>query len=422
MSALRHGLRRRVVAACALSALVTAALFSGLALMFAYAVEDAAIGQQLQQEVEYQRKIWNTERRLATPLRDSVTRHESLASFPPDLKRQLTGAKQVGEFFGEQGRHYHVVKLTIDGVQRYLVAEVSGELVVRRRLTTLLGFLGWLSVAVLVFVLVLSNWLALRATAPLTRLAELVSHAKPGQLPANFASQFPDNEIGVVARNLEQSMQRIADFIEREQHFTRDASHELRTPLAAIEGAASLLAMQPLAPQAADQLQRIRTGAAQMAQTVTTLLALAREELHEQATEKVALLPVVERAIVDYAYLLDGKAVEVMVTVPAGASSEGHRSVLAIVISNLISNAFSHTMQGEIRVLFEDGKLVIEDSGPGVAPGLQERLYEAGTKGEASSGFGLGLSIARRLADRFGIALSIENMPTGGARAVLRFN
>ncbi|MES3025592.1 MAG: HAMP domain-containing sensor histidine kinase [Pseudomonadota bacterium] len=436
MSAVRHGLRRRVVAACALSTLVTAALFSGLALAFAYTVEDSGLSRQLVQEEELQRKSWNSQRKLATPMRDFVTLHASAATFPADLRRQLRSAVQPGvdaralgpelaaagnEFFGDEGRHYHVRVIKPGGRHVYLVAEVSGELVVRRRLASLLGFLGWLAAAVLVCTLVLANWLARRATAPLTRLAELVSNAAPGKLPEHFASQFPDNEIGVVARNLERSMQRIADFIEREQHFTRDASHELRTPLAAIEGAAALLSSQPLSPQGADQLQRIRTAAAHMSQTVATLLALAREELHEQAAQQVALLPVIERAIVDFAYLLDGKPVEVVVTVAADARVAGHRTVLAIVVSNLVSNAFSHTMQGEIRLYLEDGNLVIADSGPGIAPGLQARLFEAGVKGEGSSGFGLGLSIARRLGERFGIALSVENGANGGARAVLRF-
>ncbi|PWF55525.1 sensor histidine kinase, partial [Massilia glaciei] len=436
MSAVRHGLRRRVVAACALSTLVTAALFSALALMFAYTVEDSGLRRQLVQEEEHQLKSWNARGKLATPMRGFVTLHTSSATFPADLRRQLASARLArfdaralgpelvaggNEFFGEQGRHYHVRVISPGGRYAYLVAEVSKELVVRRRLASLLGFIGWLSLAVLVCTLVLANWLARRATAPLTLLAELVSNAAPGRLPDNFASQFPDNEIGVVARNLEQSMQRIADFIEREQHFTRDASHELRTPLAAIEGAADLLSGQSLTPQGADQLQRIRTGAAHMSQTVATLLALAREELHERVAEQVMLLPVIERAIVDFAFLLDGKPVEVIVTVPAGARIEGHRTVLAIVVSNLISNAFSHTMQGEIGVHLENGALVIADSGPGIAPGLRARLFEAGVKGEGSSGFGLGLSIARRLGERFGLGLRIEDGANGGVRAILRF-
>ena len=64
---------------------------------------------------------------------------------------------------------------------------------------------------------------------------------------------------------------------------------------------------------------------------------------------------------------------------------------------------------------------MLEDSGPGIEAALYQRLYEAGAKGAASGGYGLGLSIARRLGDRFGIALSIENGAAGGTRAMLRF-
>ena len=182
-------------------------------------------------------------------------------------------------------------------------------------------------------------------------------------------------------------MARIADFIQREQHFTRDASHELRTPLAVIGGAAQLLAQQPMPAQAADQLQRVRSAAAQMAQTVATLLSLAREELDASVAEPVALLPLVEGAVVQFAHLLDGKAVEVSVEVAEGTVVESHRAALAILLSNLVSNAFGHTLQGEIRIYMEGGSLVVADSGPGIAPALRQRLFESGAKGEASAGF-----------------------------------
>lgn len=416
-------LRGRMVAAFALFALVTALCFSVFSVLFVYSVEDDFFGQMLQQEAAHQQRSWRTSGSLATPLRDNVSLHRGLATFPADLARQLGGRARNGEFFGEQGRHYHVRKLSLGAAPAYLVAEVSRDLVVRPRMPFILGFLAVATLAILAITLGIGYWLAWRATAPLTRLAQLVSNAQPGQLPQRFAQGFPDNEIGALAGKLEEAMARIADFIEREQHFTRDASHELRTPLAVIEGAAQLLAQQPLPPQAAEQLQRLRGAAVQMAQTVATLLSLAREELGTSALkpgpEPVALLPLVEDAVVQFAHLLDGKAVEVSVEVADGTVVPAHRAALAILVSNLVSNAFGHTRQGAIRIYLEGDSLVVADSGPGIEPGLRERLFEPGAKGEASAGFGLGLSIARRLGERVGIGIAIDNAPDGGTLARL---
>jgi signal transduction histidine kinase len=278
--------------------------------------------------------------------------------------------------------------------------------------------LGLLALAMAALTAGFGYWLARRATAPLERLAALVAQAEPGQLPRAFAHAFPDNEIGALAKGLEQAMDRIAEFIEREQHFTRDASHELRTPLAVVSGAARLLASGPLATQQATQVQRIAAASEAMSQSVDTLLALAREDLGQAAkAEPVLLLPLVESTVVQHAHLLDGKTVEVIVDVGGQDSAVCRRAALSILLSNLVSNAFAHTMAGQIRISMEQGCLVVADSGPGI----EAHLHRAGARGGSSQGFGLGLSIVHRLAARSSIGLEIVSEAGAGTRAILRF-
>ena len=176
-----------------------------------------------------------------------------------------------------------------------------------------------------------------------------------------------------------------------------------------------------MSAQAAAQVQRIRSAAAHMTQTVATLLSLAREETSPAPPESFALLPLIESTVLQFAYLLDGKAAHIEVDVAPRATLHGHRPVLAILLSNVISNAFSHAGGGTIRIFLEGECLVVADNGPGIEAALYRRLCQAGAKGAASGGYGLGLSIAQRLGERFGIALSVENGAAGGTRAVLRF-
>ncbi|UTY60441.1 HAMP domain-containing sensor histidine kinase [Massilia sp. erpn] len=417
-------LRRRLMLAFALVALFTALCFSVFGLLFVYSVEDDFFANILKQETAHQQRSWSEHGVLAHPLRDTVRLLDGADQMPADLAVQLPAGPRSGEFFGQQGRHYHLRELRLAGraAPLYLLAEVSGELVVRPRLPFILGFLGAAMLAIVAFTLLLGYWLAGRASAPLTRLAQLVSSAKPEQLPRHFADGFPDNEIGSLARALEDALARTAAFIEREQHFTRDASHELRTPLAVIGGAAYLLEQQPLAPQAAGQLARIRSAAGHMEQSLAALLALARED-ETPAASASALLPSIEMAVVRFAHLLDGKPVQVAVEVDAAAQARCPVAVLDILLSNLVSNAFANTQQGEVRITFEENSLVVSDSGSGISVAVAERLYEAGVKGEGSQGLGLGLSIAHRLAQQHGIRLHVANANSSasGVRASLHF-
>lgn len=427
-----HSLRRRLTVAFALIALCTALLFSGFALLFMYTLEDEFFANVLAQESAHQQASWQANARLAAPLRPYVSLHRGSTTLPQDLQRQ-PGVARGGEFYGDAGRHYHVRQLELPSAPGMaassraaqahilLVAEVSRELLVRPRLPSVLGLLGASLLIILLLTLVLGYWLAWRATRPLEALAHLVGSAAPAQLPKGFAAGYPANEIGALAHALDDAMARVAAFIEREQNFTRDASHELRTPLAVIEGAAFLLASQPMPPQAAQQLQRIRSAATQMTQTVDTLLALAREDLAPTmvAAHAVPLLPLAESTVVQLAHLLDGKPVEVDVAIDPQAQFTAPRSALAIVLANVVGNAFQHTQSGCVRIQFAGGRLEVRDQGPGIDPAIRERLFEAGVKGAASSGHGLGLSIARRLAQRIGLELTLETGPAGGTVAAL---
>ena len=382
-------MRRRLVWASAILALFTALAFSALGLVFVYTVEDSFFNRMLREEAAHQEQAW----------------------------------RRGTEFPGRQGRHYHLRALDLPGAgPAWLVAEVSRELVVRPQLPLIVGVLGGCAALLLVTTVAVGSWLARRATAPLRALVQLVESAAPARLPQGFGAQFPDNEIGALARALDAALARVAGFIEREQHFTRDASHELRTPLAVIDGAAELLAQAPLAPQAAAQLQRIRMSSTQMAQALETLLALAREQLQggEPAgpPPMLPLLPLAEELVLQFALLLDGKDVQVQVDLTPQDTVRAHRAALSILLGNLIGNAFAHAGSGTVRIFRDGACLVVQDQGPGIGAEVQARLFEPGVKGAASGGLGLGLSIARRLGERAGIGLAIES-GSGGTSARL---
>ena len=418
-----HSLRRRITASFLLSAALVAAVFSLFNFVFLYAVEDRAFARLLSEEVAHQQAHWRRHGGFTTPLRSYVSLHRSPDSLPPAVRRPLREEPGRREFFADDGRHYHLALLEPAPGQpnAYLLAEVSDLLLVRPVRSRLLAFYALAALGVLSIAGLIGYLLARRATAPLTRLVQVLDTVEPDSRPAPFATSFPENEIGRLATALEQALARVAAFVEREQHFTRDASHELRTPVAIIHSSAELLERQPLADGARTQLQQIRAAALQMEQIIATLLALARE-MPQAAQAPVLLLPVLEKAIVQHAGLLRGKDVQLDIQVPASAAVALPAPVLSILLNNLVANAFQYTGAGVIEIAWKDEALEIRDSGPGIEADIVARLGEPLLKGHASTGFGLGLSIVKRLCDRFGAVLTIGPLEHGGTRAELRFS
>lgn len=403
----RGRLRNRLMLAFAGFALLVAALYGAYVLLFAYLVEDRFFQGLLQQEAQAQLAHHATQGTWRQPQLPFVSLHVDPVTLPDGLAARLADQPWRREFDGLEGRHYHLQRLDAlpDDTPAWLAAEVSQQLAVRPMRGGIAQWLGWSSLVVLALALSIGAWLAHRLTAPLSRLATLVDAASPSRLPIGFSAGFPDNEVGTLARGLEQMIQRIDDFVAREREFTRDASHELRTPLAVIRSACERLGSRDtLDPETRRQLDHVKQSAQQLEQTVATLLALARETSHAEAPEDITLLPLLERAIVDQSHLLTSREVEVRVDVPATLRTRLPKTVLHIVLSNLVGNAFAHTRDGTIRMRMEGTTLQILN--PSAA--MPVDVFEPYVRGADSTGHGIGLAIVRRLCERHGITVRLD--------------
>ena len=121
--------------------------------------------------------------------------------------------------------------------------------------------------------------------------------------------------------------------------------------------------------------------------------------------------------MVEQSPLLEGKHVQVAVEVPADLTSTLTVPVLQVLLANLIGNAFAHTREGDVVIVADGDALCI--SNPGHA--VREGDFAPFAKSEDSTGFGLGLSIVRRLCERHAIDLRFESNAAGStARLRLR--
>ncbi|WP_447940589.1 sensor histidine kinase [Pseudoxanthomonas mexicana] len=415
-------LRNRMMLVFAAFTLVLAALFGLYTLLFVYTVEDQLFDTLLEREAATQRDHYATHGRWSPPRNGFMSVVERRDDLPDGIGRVLREEPARREFAGANGRHYHLLALDppAPATRAWLVAEVSGLLAVRPMRGEMLHLLAWTGAIAVVLALLLGGWLARRTTAPLSRLADAVGEATPERLPPHFAADFPDDEVGLLARRLDDLIARVRAFIDREREFTRDASHELRTPLTVIRAASERLSADTtLSADARASVEHIGQSASHLEQTVALLLALAREQpaLPTASTPVTRVLPVLERVVVEQSPLLEGKHVQVAVEVPADLTSTLTVPVLQVLLANLIGNAFAHTREGDVVIVADGDALCI--SNPGHA--VREGDFAPFAKSEDSTGFGLGLSIVRRLCERHAIDLRFESNADGStARLRLR--
>jgi signal transduction histidine kinase len=209
-----------------------------------------------------------------------------------------------------------------------------------------------------------------------------------------------------------------------EREFVSNAAHELRNPIAGISGAIEVLRAGAKDDVEAREhfLSRLSEDADRIARLTESLLTLARmEAVGAGGTEAIDIGLVVEEATEAVAPP-EGVAVEVEASDDLVA--QGDRGLLRQVLIGLITNAFKNTpAPGQVRIRARpepDGgaRIEVSDTGTGIATEEIDRIFERFYRGTGSlqqQGFGLGLSIARRMVDVMGGEIGVESTEGQGS-------
>jgi len=270
-------------------------------------------------------------------------------------------------------------------------------------------FLGFVLLAAM-----LGGFLGTRVVAPIRELVQSVGLARA---PAALTGRA--DELGVLARALEAHTTELRAVLDRERFFTGDVSHELRSPLTVIMGAAEIL-MQNASPAQRAPAERIYRAAHEAAECITVLLLLARApELGAQPL--VAVEEVAEDEVEKYRPLVAGKPVALRFADGPALNVRAPRELCAAAIGNLVRNACQYTDSGEVRVSVLPGRIVVEDTGPGLPPAVVATLGNGGSASRGSGGTGLGLALARRICDFLGAGFAYEPREGGGSRFTIIF-
>lgn len=277
----------------------------------------------------------------------------------------------------------------------------------------------------------LTIWLSFGLSGLLVRqvagLAQQVKTLRLGESAPIHPGKYDETELVGLVDAFNDYHQRMADVMAREKEFTGNVSHELRTPLTTIKTSCELLEEDTaISGKSRARLQQIERAADNMRDLANALLMLARED-SARDVEPVALANMIETSLTPFADRLTRKDLEATNHVGRELCVVANRSALAIVLSNLIDNAVRHTDHGRVQLRYADGWLHIEDTGPGIPahalPRVFDRFYQAGPPRTAAPGVGLGLSIVKKICDRYGWSIRIDSEPekgTIGTRVSLR--
>jgi two-component system, OmpR family, sensor kinase len=296
------------------------------------------------------------------------------------------------------------------------------------------------TVSLLGFVLLVGGaYLQTRAAlSPVEAVVRAAGEMSEGDLSRRLPVANPKDEIGrltttinALLARLEVAFSRLEEALSRQRRFAADASHELRTPLTSISGHARMLdewALEGDKETAHRSVGTIRKEAGRMRGLIESLLTLTRGD--EDAPMEVGrydLGAVGKEATETAGAAADGRVSVGFVPIEHQITATFDRERVMQVASILLDNAVKYTPDGgsvTVRVVEENGgvALAVSDTGVGISedqmPLIFERFYRADSA-RAEEGEGLGLSIARQIAEAHGGTIEARSKLGVGSTFVL---
>jgi signal transduction histidine kinase len=424
---LSGGLRTRLVRVFLLQVLaISVATVLGV-YAAAWVVERVLVQEALNGEAEY---FWtHHEKNPDFPLPDTnnltayMAEDGDRSSVPRWLRDEAPGFRRTERSDGGSKPVIHVSER--NGDRLYLV---FNEMQVSR-LAWYFGVAPLTGVLLLIYLLTwLGYIMSRRAVSTIVQLADAVRNydLRAGQLEELSPREFgeaTDTETLTLINAFNQFIHRLESFIQRERNFTRNASHELRTPLAVLRSNLQLLSRQTDPDSRARTLERMDRTVRDMESLVETLLILARESESRLNWSSVVLNDMLADMLDQIAATFDRPNLSTGVRANGLLEIKAPERVLAIVFTNLLRNALNYTEEGHVYVLIDRHGVTVQDTGCGMSEADLERMFEPFYRGHdrSNEGYGLGLSIVRRLCDRFGWNLHADSELGAGTEIRVEF-
>lgn len=288
---------------------------------------------------------------------------------------------------------------------------------------------------VLFILYIVTRLIAQRSIMPVKLLTESAGKIRHENLNERIALPKRKDELYTLTGTINGLLDRIEDAMIREKQFSSDASHELRTPLSVLKGTLELMIRKPrdrayFVEKTGTCLEEVN----RMSTLVDQLLLLARYEKEIIASRLVSTsVPVLlNKIIARFAVSLEQKGILLDLNMNQNLTILTDPFMFEQILENIFSNALKYSnVNGKIKIFSNDVSqplfLTIQDEGIGMDKEelgqVFNRFYRANqSRSSQVKGYGLGLAIAKRLADLLRIQIVIESQPDKGSVFTLFFS
>ena len=266
---------------------------------------------------------------------------------------------------------------------------------------------------------------------PVHSMSRLMKEMTVSDLSARLDTNKIHTELRDVARHYNQMMDRLEASYAAQARFVSDASHELRTPLAVISGYADILERwgKDDAKVLEEAVSAISAQSRNMNELLERLLTVSRMDnvLPEPKLQEQDLFPLLEEITRDFALVAGDRDIllEADKTVRFAFDADLLRQALVIFLDNAVKFTEVH---GQITVFSEENDeyitVGVRDDGIGIAEDKLDKIFDRFYKADPArgeKGYGLGLSIAAKLAQVMGSKVLVDSAPNRGSSFALRF-
>lgn len=380
-------------------------VYSLLLLGYSWVVEDNIFNRLVKNEAQFIVDYYYQNGQITAPRSDFINLYSSWNDLPGNIAHLHQLDPNRIEFESPIGDSLHVKPIVLGSKSFVLAANVSAFEVGKDYLPIISLWLIVIVIIISSLALLVSIFISKRAIKPLKHLTQKVATSHSAKIDDTFSDEFPNNEVGYLAKTFQSSILHLQEVLQRESDFTRDASHELRTPITILRNIKTKLKKQGgLDSLDNKNFKQFSYAVSQLQLTVTTLLALAREESVQ--AQELKLLAVLEDCIINHYELSQNKEFELFIDIPASYKVKANQNLLKILLNNLLSNAINYASRNSLTIKAIGTDIYFENKASTHPP---SEPFKAHSRGEDSMGIGLGLNLVKRLCSSFGWQVNLKN-------------
>ena len=336
--------------------------------------------------------------------------------------RPITQDLQVRRVTSDRGVAIYLDEASVDDLEQLVNQEALDKL----------RAMSLISLAVLFPASLGTGWVvAGRVLRPVGKITRVAREIQASDLSRRIHLEGPEDELKSLADTFDGMLGRIEDGVEDQRRFIQDISHELRNPLATMATSIDVALSDPHADNRSlrETVKVVRRSVDRLTRSVADLTRFARRELPDNATRAVRLGALAQEVIEEYWVPAEARGLHLEHIGGTGPTVRADRSALRSAVGNLAGNAVRLAPPGS-TVSCGAGTVDgwawvgVRDQGPGIPESEHSLVFQRAWGRDQShlhreKRAGLGLSIARQVAEAGGGVLTLSSAVPGGSSFVI---